>query len=164
MLKLMLVATLWFQVPVTWSIQDQFGRTHTPKELKGRVVLLVAGDRDAANTSSSWVRATLTALGRGVDTSRVTIIRVADMRQVPSLPSPFAKAQLPSLGSAPVLLDFQGVLARRYGFLPGGSNQLVIGADGTVLAHTRGTAVNPVQASILAARIRDAIERAPKGR
>ena len=56
------------------------------------------------------------------------------------------------------------MLARRYGFLPGGSNQLVIGADGTVLAHTRGTAVNPVQASILAARIRDAIERAPKGR
>lgn len=163
-LKTMLVASLLFQQQVTWSLQDQFGRTHTPKELQGRVVLLVTGDGGAEKSSTSWVRATLTALGRSVDTSRVTIVRVADLRQVPTVPRPFAKAQLPSLSSAPVLLDFSGVIARRYGYLPGGSNQLVIGADGRVLAHTRGSAVNPVQASILAARIRDAIEQAPKGR
>jgi hypothetical protein len=160
----MLVASLLFQQPVTWSVQDQFGKTHTPKELRGRVVLLVTGDQ---GTGSSWVRATLTALGRTVDTSRVTVVRVADLRPelkpdlraVPVVPKPFSKAQLPSLTDEPVLLDYNGVLARRYGFLPGSPNQLVIGSDGQVLAHTRGATVNPVQASILAARIRDAIQR-----
>ncbi len=162
MFKLVLVTSLLLQQQVSWSLQDQYGKLHTPQELQGRVVLLVGGDRAGAEASGKWVRATMAALGKSVDTSRVTVIRVADLRQVPVMPQPFAQAKLPSLDNAPVLLDFQGVLARRYRFEAGSSNQLVIGPDGRVLAQTRGNGVNAVQASILAARIREAIERAPK--
>lgn len=160
--QLLLTFALLFQQQASWALQDQFGKMHTPQELQGRVVLLVGGDRAGSEASARWVRATMAALGKSVDASRVTIIRVADLRQVPVIPQPFAQAKLPSLDNAPVLLDFQGVLARRYGFEPGSSNQLVIGTDGKVLAQTRGNGVNAVQASILAARIREAIERAPK--
>ena len=160
--SLVLAFALLFQQQTSWTLQDQFGKTHTPRELQGRVVLLVGGDRAGAEASAKWVKATMAALGRSVDTSRVTIVRVADLRQVPLMPQPFAQAKLPTIDNAPVLLDFQGVLARRYGFEAGSSNQIVIGADGKVLAQTRGNGVNAVQASILAARIRDAIERAPK--
>ena len=166
MFELLLVAALTVQTPqkpaATWSLTDQYGRVHTPKELKGRVVLLVGGDKDAAGVSASWIRTTLTALGRGVDTSRVAVVRVADLRQVPVLARPFARAQLPTLDKTPVLLDFDGVIARRYGFESGNSNQIVLGTDGKVLLHTRGNAVSAVQATILAARIRDAIEKAPR--
>ena len=159
--QLMLAFALLFQHEAAWTLPDQFGKKHTPQELQGRVVLLVGGDRAGSEAGAKWVRATMAALGKSVDTSRVTIVRVADLRQVPVMPRPFAQAKLPTLGNAPVLLDFQGVLARRYGFERGNSNQIVIGTDGKVLAQTRVNGVNAEQASLLAARMREASERAP---
>lgn len=161
MINVLAAVGLALQLKTGWVLQDQFGRKHTTDELKGRAVLLVASDRTGAAAGAQWVRVTLAALGRSVDTSKVAVVRVVDMRQVPVMPSTFARASLPGLAamdSSPILLDYQGVFAQRYGIAPGNNAQLVIAPDGRVMTRARGTSVNPMQASILAANIRSALE------
>lgn len=140
-----------------WRLKDQFGREHAAADLRGHAVFIVGGDRAARNAMEPWIRAVAGAVDSttgGRHTYRV--VRVADLRSVPRLMRGMALSYAPRDTAQPLLLDFSGEIARRYGFTPGVANQVVLGRDGSVLYRGAAQTPGPARVDSIAVALRRA--------
>jgi hypothetical protein len=142
--------------PAGWAIKDQFGREHSADVLAGRAVLLVGGDRDARPGLEPWIDAVAGPRRATDDSAAYLVVRVADLRKLPRLMRGMITSRAPRDTTRRLLLDFQGVLAARYGFRAGTTNVIVLDRRGQVIARAVGTAPDASDAARLTAALRRA--------
>jgi hypothetical protein len=121
-----------------FDLSDQYDQPLKLSKLLGDVVLLIYADREGSEFNVQWSRA-LKQKYPADSTSRVKVVRIANLRSLPTLFRGIAKGRF----SAPnddgtskisVLLDWQGDIARLYGFREGLPNLYLIDRRG-VLQH-----------------------------
>lgn len=119
-----------------FTLGDQYDSGLTLGSLRGRVVLVVAGDRHGNQYMGAYTHAVRERFGR----DRVRIVRIANLRGVPFFMKGYVRGRFrgtnpDSTPKASVLLDWGGVLARLYGFRESLTNVYLIDRAG-VLRYT----------------------------
>jgi hypothetical protein len=121
-----------------FDLNDQYDQPLKLSKLLGEVVLLIYADREGADFNSHWTQA-LKEKYLADSTNRVKLLRIANLRSLPTLFRGIAKGRF----SAPnddgtskisVLLDWEGDIARLYGFQARLPNLYLIDRRG-VLQH-----------------------------
>jgi hypothetical protein len=135
---------------VGFHLHDQFGRVHDAETYRGRALLLVGAGRAGRAAGTAWVGALRGLQGDSAGAVAIPdvipVVAVADLRGVPRLLRRMVRGRFPDDRRQPVLLDWDGALARRLGFEPERCTILVVGPDGGVYARTSSAAVDTAAA------------------
>jgi len=139
---------------VDFRLTDQFGRVHAAAEYRGEVVVVVGSDRAGSGYVPQWIAAVRDALADEPGWPHVRTIGVADVRGVPALFRPMVGLLLQRTAERGVLLDWEGVFARAYDFVPGECNVIVVDREGRLVLQLSGQEVERVRAGLLVQRLR----------
>ena len=169
------------------TLPDQFGQDHSVADLRGRVVVLIYGDRKSADANRAlgeWLHVFFhpTAAGQppamarlapvkpiegqapGVSGPEVVAVPVAAVGKVPGLVAGIIRRQM-RCGSpeVPIWLDFRDDMSDLFGLKPGVSNVAIVDCQGR-LRYTATGPLTPNQQTQLATAIeglrREGVERA----
>jgi predicted transcriptional regulator len=120
-------------VPIVLS--DQYDHPFQLADLRGSIVVLIVGDRSGSNFMDAWGHA-LRERYKPQDYPQLKRVFVANLSSVPGFLHGFVKrkflAKDPSHPASPVLLDWQGAIARNYGFRDNVTNVYVVDRDGII--------------------------------
>jgi len=141
-------------VLIDFSLADQFGRVHARDDYRGEVVVMVGSDRSGNRYVPAWLEAVRDGVAGEPGWERIRTLGVADVRGVPGFLRPVIAAAIPRTPTAGVLLDWDGLFARAYDFVPGECNVLVADRDGRVVFRTSGREVERVRAGLLVQHLR----------
>ena len=119
-----------------FTIKDQYDHDVELSSLRGKPVLLIYGDRLGSDYMSAWAA----AVRKSALAPSVNVIRIANLRAVPSLMRSFVKRQFSKSDAqgkpnSPVLLDWDAGLAKIYGFTEDLTNVYLIDEKG-ILRYT----------------------------
>jgi peroxiredoxin len=119
-----------------FALQDAEDEMHALKEMRGKVVLLIMGNRKIRKEDDKWAEAF-----KKDDEAENKVIGyiVADMRSVPAfVPKGFIKNQLKK-NKPPVtlLLDWDGKIHQAYKTIKEKPNLYVINPEGKIAFHTQ---------------------------
>jgi hypothetical protein len=132
-----------------FTLRDQLDRTFRLAGRGDSLIVLICGDREGSRWLTAWGRA-----ARAADSARATadstraagrsrtpiIIRyIADLRGVPGVMHGYVRGKFKPAKN-PVLLDWDGVMARIFGLTPRVANVFVIEPHGTLAYVTAGKA------------------------
>jgi len=137
--------------PLHFELRDQFGDWHTADPSPIEIFILVGGDKAASEPTRRWAIEIGTLLDSGsAVASAVKVVRLADLRGIPSFLRSVVAKQLRQRYSTPILMDWDGQLAGRFDFAPGLANVAVVDRDGGVFLHLRAHQPEPDQIEQLA--------------
>lgn len=111
---------------VDFVLADQFGREHTPADYLG-VIVLVGSGKKGSSYNGPWIKALRDRFDPHGEP--VHVVGYADLRGVPFFFKGLVRKRFPKDESYPVLLDWQGLLARSYGHDPKVANIAIFGAN-----------------------------------
>jgi hypothetical protein len=136
-------------------LQTQYDSVVSLQAMRGNVVVLVYGDREGSTYMSSYVKAVRERWPAG-GADAVRLVEAADLRGVPGVMKGYAKGrfrQPTSSGSrrVPVVLDWRGDIARRFGATGKLANAYVLDGDGIFRWTDAGTGTPEQVAAFLAA-------------
>lgn len=117
-------------------LQDAADKPHSMKKLRGKVVVLILGNRKIQKEDDKWAHAIQKDYQ---ENSRVTAYIIADMRSVPRfVPKALIKRQLKK-NRPPVtlLLDWKGETHRAYQTQKEMPNLYVVNPDGEIAFHIK---------------------------
>jgi hypothetical protein len=140
-------------------LQDQYGNQMRPSDFPGRVVLLVCGDRTGSEYIGMWAGPVIDKFG-SAPTAPVRVVHAANLEAVPSFLQGIVKKRFSQPNGdgtvkRPVLLDWNGHIARLLGFEEGLANVYLIDRSG-MLAFTGAGRGTPAEVAALM----EAIDRA----
>jgi hypothetical protein len=122
---------------LAFRLTDQFGQVHDAARFRGRPLILVGAGRGGRSVGTGWVVALRGMQDDSAGAAFVPVVAVADLRGLPRLLRRLVRAQFPDDRRQPVLLDWNGSVARQLAFDPTRCTIVVIGPDGQ--AHARVT-------------------------
>lgn len=127
-----------------FTLRDQYDSALTLGSLRGRVVLVVAGDRHGNQYIGAYTQAVRERFGR----DRVRLVPIANLRGVPFFMKGYVRGRFrgtnpDSTPKSSVLLDWGGVLARLYGFREALTNVYLIDRAGVLRYTAAGRGTNP---------------------
>lgn len=123
----------------TFHLEDQFGKARSSAEVGGQVLVLIGGNRRAGKQSREWARSVLGLMeGRPEWQGKVTVLRVADLREIPRPLEPAVVAVLRKKYDQSVLLDWDGDLTGRHEFQSKGANVVVVDSLGSAIYRIAG--------------------------
>ena len=117
-----------------FSLQDQHEKTVSLKQYEGRIVVLVASDKEGAAQNTAWFKAI-----RDKYADRVVVQGIADVSSAPF----FLKGKIRSdfkKDPDSILLDWKGEVFKAYGLTKSVSNVILIDKDGMIRHRTSGSA------------------------
>ena len=114
--------------------------------------------RGGRDVGTAWVETLRALQDDAAGAGRVPVVAVADLRGVPRLLRRFARGQFPRDRRQPVLLDWDGALARRLAFDREQCTILVVGPAGQI--HMRST-IGAVDTATALALLRQAAALTP---
>lgn len=127
-------------------LQDQYGKQVRLSDFPGRVVLLVCGDRTGSEFTGMWAGPVIEKFG-SADGAPVRLLHAANLEAVPSflqgvVRKRFSQPNPDGSPKKPVLLDWDGRIARLLGFEEGLANVYLIDRAGTLafIGAGKGTA------------------------
>ena len=122
-------------------LTDQYDHEFRLDDLRGSVVVLIVGDRTGSNYMSAWTRG-IRARYRAQEYPQLKIVPVANLASVPGFLHGFVKKKFfskdPSHPASPVQLDWQGTVARCFGFHDNLTNVYVIDREGSLQYEASG--------------------------
>ncbi len=111
------------------TLTDQYEHTWQLSDLRGSVVVLIAGDRVGNKFNGAWARAISGRYQRQVKT-----VAVANLAGVPGFLHGFIRGKFvskdPAHPNGPILLDWKGVIPKTFGFHDDLTNVYVIDREG----------------------------------
>ena len=118
-----------------FDLSDQYDQPLKLKKLLGEAVLLIYSDREGSEFNFHWTEAFKEKYR--ADSTGIKLVRIANLRTLPSLFRGIAKGRFRApnddgTSKLPVLLDWEGLVARLYGFREGLPNLYLIDRDGVV--------------------------------
>jgi hypothetical protein len=125
-----------------FRLEDQFGRVHTPARYAGAPMFIVAADQGGRTVAREWALALTAELTAAGAQQRIAVLPVADLRRVPRLLRRLVRGRFPKQDGEQVLLDWEGTLARGYGFTPDECTVLLVGPAGELVRRTSATVVD----------------------
>ena len=139
---------------IGFRLSDQFGRVHDAAEYRGRALLLVGAGRGGRASGTAWVETLRRLQEDSGGAVALPVVAVADLRGVPRLLRRMVRGRFPDDRRQAVLLDWDGSLARRFGFDAERCTIVLIGPTGRTHAQTSPEAV--VDTTLARAMLRDA--------
>lgn len=149
-----------------FRLHDQFGRLHDAAAYRGRTLIVVGAGRGGRDAGTAWVEHLRALQDSGGGTNALPVVAVADLRGVPRLLRRLVRGRFPDDRRRAVLLDWDGALARRFGFDTERCTLLVVGPSGRAHARTTTMAVDTTLARTLlreAAQLTPATASGPSG-
>jgi len=122
---------------IHFELQDQFDHRYSDASFRGKPLLLIICDRSSGRFGPAWGRALDAHLGSNWR-ARTSVVPVAQMPGLPRFLRGFAKGRFPHQSDQAVLLDWDNVLSKAYGFHPGNCNLFVFDAAGRLLQRAYG--------------------------
>ena len=134
-------ATVGEQAPDFW-LKDQYDNFFKLSDLRGTVVLMVYGDRTGAQFNGKWATAVREKYNAGGN-EQARIVPIANLDAVPRPFRSYAKGKFRGNNpdgkpSRSVLLDWDGGVAKLYGFQEGLSNVYLVDRNGALRYSTAG--------------------------
>jgi len=117
-----------------FTLQDQFEKTVSLQQYEGRVVALIASDKEGSSQNAAWTKV---IKGKYVD--RVTVQGIADVSSVPFFMKGKIRSDLKKDAES-ILLDWKGEVFKAYGLTKGVSNVILIDKDGMIRHRASGQA------------------------
>ena len=119
-----------------FALQDAADRTHSLKKLRGKVVVLILGNRKIQKEDDKWAHAIQKDYQ---ENSRIATFIIADMRSVPRfVPKALIKRQLKkNKPPATLLLDWKGETHKAYRTQKEMPNLYVVNPDGKIAFHIK---------------------------
>jgi len=117
-----------------FTLQDQYEKTVSLKQYEGRIVVLIASDKEGKAQNAAWTKAV-----KDKYTDQVVVQGIADVSSVPF----FLKGKIRSdfkKDPDSILLDWKGEVFKAYGLTKGVSNVILIDKDGMIRHRTSGSA------------------------
>ncbi|HSA78361.1 MAG TPA: YtfJ family protein [Nitrospirota bacterium] len=127
-----------------FTLQDQYDRTVALHGLEGRIVVLLANDREGSARNSAWQKAIIEKYG-----DSITFLGLADVSSAPF----FLKGKIKNdfKKNESILLDWKGEVFAAYGLAKKVSNIIVIDKQGYIRYVNAGAATPAAIASLFAA-------------
>ncbi len=126
-LALLLVSTAQAAEPLNLSFEDQFDAKVEMKAARGKVLVLVYGDRKASDDCRKLGEQLHTVYGA----EAVRIQAVACCGKLPKLMQPLLKSQIAKVSpKLPVWLDFNETMVTNFGMTTGQTNVAVFDREG----------------------------------
>jgi predicted transcriptional regulator len=116
------------------SLQDQYEKTVSLRQFAGRIVVLIASDKEGSSQNAAWSKAIKEKYA-----DRVAVQGIADVSSVPF----FLKGKIRhdfKKDADSILLDWKGEVFKAYGLTKGVSNVILIDKDGTIRHLSSGSA------------------------
>jgi hypothetical protein len=117
---------------IDYEIEDQFNAMHERADVDGRVVLLIGSDKDGSEFNALWGKAINDALIDVSQSDQIIQLPQADLRGVPFFVKGMVKEKFPQEPEKWVMMDWKGVMAKAYDFVPGFTNLLVFSSTGAL--------------------------------
>ena len=130
-------------VVAAFELRDQYDTLHQISFPATNVTVLTVADRKGSEQISGWI-----APLKQRYAERITIMGIADMSQVPGLLRSMVKHRFGKRYTYPVMLDWEGLVARGFHYQKDKANLFVIDREGCMTDHFTG-ATNEVALSTL---------------
>lgn len=122
-----------------FKIDDQYDHPVQLSAYRGKPLLIVAGDRQGSEYMNAWEHGAKAA----VTGSRLTVIEIAILNGVPGFMHAYVKHRFQGKNSkgranSPVVLDWDGLIPRSYGFRDDLTNVYLIDSQGVLIYTSAG--------------------------
>ena len=115
-------------------LQDQYGKTVSLRQYEGRVVVLIASDKEGSAQNAAWTKAI-----RDKYADHVVVQGIADVSSVPFFLKGKIRSDFKKDGDS-ILMDWKGEVFKAYGPTKGVSNVILIDKNGMIRYRTSGPA------------------------
>ena len=116
-----------------YSIEDQFGTTHTDEDCGGAVTLVIGSDRKGVQYIDVWGQAFQRALATELDDGTVCSVGFAHLKGAPFFVKKKIVASFSRDPDAWTLLDWKGYFAKTWGAEKDAANLYLFGRDGRLI-------------------------------
>ncbi len=144
---------------VDYELEDQFGDIHRRADVQGTVVLLIGSDKGGSSFNGLWGKAIHDSLKDHPRYEQISQLAYSDLRGVPFFLKGMIRSKFPENPDSWALMDWKGVIAKAYDFVPKASNTLVFASDGTLVHHASGREVEERAVQEIVAVLRDLLDQ-----
>ena len=92
-----------------FKLNDQFGKTWELSELSGKVVVVVAANKDSGRDMGPWFDNLKSAYG-----DKIRLLGLMDLHNIPAIGRGIAKSRIRKETKDPLMLDFKGSIGKAY--------------------------------------------------
>jgi predicted transcriptional regulator len=128
--------------------------------VEGNIVLLIGSDKDGSQFNQAWGKAIHDSLSDHPQYDQISHLAHADLRGVPFFLKGFVRSKFPQDPDRWVLMDWKGIIAKAYDFVPKSSNVLVFAPDGVLVHHASGREPDDETVSSLLTVLRELLDEA----
>ncbi len=139
---------------ISFDMEDQFRNSHSHADFQDRVLVVIGSDREGAPVAENWGKALSHSLQPEKDAGRLNLIGLSNLKGVPFFLKNYVRGKFPQDAREWALMDWQGLFAGSYGFIPGNANVLVFDEEGVLVHQAHFGECRPDQVLSLAAIIR----------
>lgn len=118
---------------ISFKLKDQFKRKYTEAHFSDRIIILLEGDRVGSQYQNLWQEAIHDSLQRIGILDQTQIISAADLRGVPVFLKDFIRGKFPQERENWRLMDWNGILAKAYGFVSDKFNIIIFDRNHKVI-------------------------------
>ena len=144
---------------IDFEFEDQFGDIHRRADVLGTVVLLIGSDKGGSSFNGLWGKAIHDSLNDHSRYEQISQLAYSDLRGVPFFLKGMIRSKFPENPDNWALMDWKGVLAKAYDFVPKASNTLVFASGGTLVHHASGREVEERAVQEIVAVLRDLLDQ-----
>jgi predicted transcriptional regulator len=119
-----------------WSLRDGNDKTYDSAGFVGKTVVLIGGDKKSQETNGAWITGVKNSCGR-----QLTGLGLAEASAVPRLLRGMYQKRFREDSTrmgVPLLIDWDGSVARSFHFKPDVSNVVLIGPDSSIVFAASG--------------------------
>jgi hypothetical protein len=120
-------------VLASFELRDQYTVSHKISFPAARVTVMTVADKKGSDQIDGWIAPLKKRYG-----GRIAIEGVADMSKVPGLLRSIVQEQFKKRRTYPVMLDWDGTVARGFNYHKDEANVFVIDRDGRITGHFTG--------------------------
>ncbi len=143
---------------MSFEMEDQFRNSHSDADFKGRVLVVIGGDRKGAAAAENWGKALARSLKPEIDSGRLSLVGLSNLKGVPFFLKAYVRGMFSKNPGDWALLDWKGQFADSYGFIPGNANVLVFDKEGALLHQAHFSECRPDRVLSLTAIIRGKLD------
>ncbi|MCK7491722.1 MAG: hypothetical protein MZW92_08595 [Comamonadaceae bacterium] len=146
---------------MTFEMEDQFRNSHSDADFKDRTLVVIGGDREGASAAENWGKALSQSLKAERDSGRLSLVGLSNLKGVPFFLKGYVRGKFSQNPGDWALLDWKGLFADSYGFIPGNANVLVFDKEGALLYQAHFSECRPDQVLSLTDIIRSKLDGLP---
>jgi peroxiredoxin len=117
-----------------FSLQDQYEKTVSLRQFAGRIVVLIASDKEGSSQNSAWTKAIQDKYA-----DQLIVQGIADVSSVPFFLKGKIRNDFKKDGES-ILMDWKGEVFKAYGLTKGASNVILVDKDGMIRHRASGGA------------------------